>query len=126
MDAVTFEAGLQHRASDILANCVACGACAEVCPMPAPAGIDTSDPRALTAGVLTVLRGGTHADASRWAEICSGSGHCIPACTHGVNPRLMLALARLARQEAAPPVARRKTGFERFGAMTKGVRVLSR
>src|SRR3954469_6444825 len=107
MDVVTFEAALQQRAADILVQCVACGACAEVCPMPAPAGIDVADPRALTEGVLILLRGGTHEGAARWAEICSGSGHCILACQHGVNPRLMLALARLARQDAAAPVARR-------------------
>jgi heterodisulfide reductase subunit D len=126
MDAVNFEAALQDKAADILAKCITCGACAEVCPMPGPAGIDTTDPKALTAGVLALLRGGEHADAARWAEICSGSGHCIPACQYGVNPRLMLALARLARQDGAAPVARRKAGFEKFGAMTRGVRVLSR
>ena len=94
--------------------------------MPAPAGLDTSNPRALTAGILTVLRGGAHSDAERWAAVCSGSGHCIPVCQYGVNPRLMLALARVANlsQDASP--ARRQTGFTRFGAMTKGVRVLSR
>ena len=58
MDAVTFEAALQQQAADILSKCVACGACAEVCPMPVPAGIDAADPRALTAGVLGLLRGG--------------------------------------------------------------------
>lgn len=94
--------------------------------MPAPAGLDTADPKALTAGILTLLRGGAHADASRWAAVCSGSGHCIPACKHGVNPRLMLALARVATQSATPSSDRRQTGFTRFGAMTKGVRVLSR
>ncbi|MBS0639436.1 MAG: (Fe-S)-binding protein [Acetobacteraceae bacterium] len=126
MDVVSFDVALQQQAEGILAKCVACGACAEVCPMPAPAGLDTIDPQALTAGVLTLLRGDTHPEAARWAEVCSGSGHCIPACQHGVNPRLMLALARLARQSAAAPAQRRKTGFDRFGAMTKGVRVLSR
>ena len=94
--------------------------------MPAPAGLDTSDPQALTAGILTLLRGGTHDQAARWAEVCSGSGHCIPACAYGVNPRLMLALARVATLETATPADRRQTGFSRFGAMTKGVRVLSR
>jgi hypothetical protein len=94
--------------------------------MPAPAGLDTSNPQALTAGILTVLRGGAHAEASRWAAVCSGSGHCIPACQHGVNPRLMLALARVATLNHDAPVARRQTAFARFGAMTKGVRVLSR
>jgi heterodisulfide reductase subunit D len=126
MDGPSLEYALQGQVEEILNRCTSCGACVEVCPMPAPAGIDASDSGALAAGVLTVLRGGSHADAERWAAVCSGSGHCIPACQHGVNPRLMLALARtvdLSREQGA---ARRKTGFTRFGAMTAGVRVLSR
>ncbi len=94
--------------------------------MPEPAGLDTSDPKALTAGVLTLLRGGSHAEASHWAAVCSGSGHCLAVCAHGVNPRLMLALARVADLGRDGAAARRQTGFARFGAMTKGVRVLSR
>ena len=126
MDVVPLELALRSRADDILDHCIACGACAEVCPMPGPAGIDTSDPKSLTAGILTLLRGGEAPDASRWAAVCSGSGHCIPACNYGVNPRLMLALARSAELRRDQPLARRQTGFTRFGAMTKGVRVLSR
>lgn len=126
MDASTFDQALHLRVAEILDRCTACGACAEICPMPAPAGLDTSAPQRLTAGILTLLRGGTHTDAARWAEVCSGSGHCIPVCKYGVNPRLMLALARVATLEAAAPADRRQTGFTRFGAMTKGVRVLSR
>jgi heterodisulfide reductase subunit D len=126
MDAPSFDQALHLRAADILDRCTACGACAEICPMPGPAGIDTSEPERLTAGILTLLRGGSHADAARWAEVCSGSGHCIPVCAYGVNPRLMLSLARVATLEAAAPADRRQTGFSRFGAMTKGVRVLSR
>jgi Fe-S oxidoreductase len=126
MDAPPFDQALQLRASDILDRCIACGACAEVCPMPSPAGIDTADPKGLTGGILTLLRGGTHADAARWAEVCSGSGHCIAACKYGVNPRLMLALARVATLQEAAPAERRQVAFSRFGAMTKGVRVLSR
>jgi heterodisulfide reductase subunit D len=126
MDAPTMEYALGDKVAEILDRCTTCGACAEVCPMPAPAGLDTSNPQALTAGILTVLRGGAHAEASRWAAVCSGSGHCIPACQHGVNPRLMLALARVATLNHDAPVARRQTAFARFGAMTKGVRVLSR
>jgi len=125
MDAVTFETGLAAQTADILSKCVACGACAEVCPMPAPAGI-TADPKTLTQGIVTLLRGGVDEDARRWASVCSGSGHCIPACEYGVNPRLMLALARTANAAHQPAPARRKVAFDRFGAMTKGVRVLSR
>jgi heterodisulfide reductase subunit D len=126
MDAPSFDQALHLRVADILDRCTACGACAEICPMPGPAGIDTSEPERLTAGILTLLRGGSHADAARWAEVCSGSGHCIPVCAYGVNPRLMLSLARVATLEAAAPADRRQIGFSRFGAMTKGVRVLSR
>lgn len=122
----TFEHALHRQVEDILGRCVGCGDCAEICPMPGPAGIDTTDPAALTAGVLTVLRGGTHAGAERWATVCSGSGHCIPTCAHDVNPRLMLALARVAALDRDAPAARRQSGLTRFGAMTKGVRVLSR
>jgi Fe-S oxidoreductase len=125
MDASPFELGLRDQVDDILAHCVSCGACAEVCPMPAPAGL-AMGPVALTDGILAILRGGEHAEASRWAAVCSGSGHCIPACQHGVNPRLMLALARSADLAKDDTAARRQTGFTRFGAMTKGVRVLSR
>ena len=126
MDALPFEHALNHQAVDILDRCTTCGACAEVCPMPGPAGLDTSDPRALTTGILTVLRGGSHAEAERWAEVCSGSGHCIAACQYGVNPRLMLALARVTALGRTDTTVRRQVGFGRFGAMTKGVRVLSR
>jgi heterodisulfide reductase subunit D len=126
MDAPPLEHALHRQVADILDRCTTCGACAEICPMPGPAGLDTANPQALTAGILTVLQGGTHAEASRWAEICSGSGHCISACQYGVNPRLMLALARTAALNRDPAPTRRQTGFTRFGAMTKGVRVLSR
>ncbi len=126
MDGPPLEYGLGNQVAEILDRCTTCGACAEICPMPAPAGIDTTDPKALTAGILTVLRGGDHADAQRWASVCSGSGHCIAACQYGVNPRLMLALARVADVGRQASSSRRKTGFARFGAMTAGVRVLSR
>ena len=126
MDAPTLEHALQGQVSEILDRCTSCGACAEICPMPAPAGLDTTNPKTLTEGILTILRGGTDPQASRWAEVCSGSGHCIAVCEHSVNPRLMLALARVADLTHADPTARRQTAFTRFGAMTKGVRVLSR
>ena len=94
--------------------------------MLAPAGLGTTEPVALAEGILTLLRGGEHAGAQRWAAVCSGSGHCIPACRHGVNPRLMLSLARVADLGREATKLRRQTGFTRFNAMTKGVRVLSR
>ena len=47
MDTVPFEAGVAVQSADILDKCVACGACAEVCPMPAPAGITAVDQQRL-------------------------------------------------------------------------------
>ncbi|MEJ0017024.1 MAG: (Fe-S)-binding protein [Acetobacteraceae bacterium] len=127
MTVAPLEQALDGRLSQILDRCTACGACVEVCPMPAPGGIDASDPRAVASGVLALLRGEQYpAGSARWAEICSGSGHCIPACRYGVNPRFMLAMARLTLAKGREAVARRRTGFERFTGMTTGVRVLSR
>jgi len=121
-----FEQALDTRTAEVLERCTSCGRCVEVCPMPGPAGL-TGDPSAIAAGILSLLRGQVHPEASaRWASVCSGSGHCIQACPEGVNPRFMLALARLALQRRQEPPARRKDGFARFGAMTTGVRVLSR
>ena len=122
-----FEPALQLRTQDVLDNCTACGRCVEVCPMPGPAGLDAADAPGIAAGVLAILRGETPPAASaRWASVCSGSGHCIPACPHGVNPRFMLTMARLAMQRRNDSVTRRKDGFTRFTGMTTGVRVLSR
>ena len=122
-----FEMALDLRVAEVLERCTSCGACVEVCPMPAAAGIDASDPQAIAGGVLNILRGTDHPEsAARWASVCSGSGHCIPACQHGVNPRFMLAMTRLALQRRNELGVRRRDAFARFGAMTKGVRVLSR
>ena len=108
MDIPPLDLAMKTRTAQVLERCVACGACAEVCPMPAPAGI-ASGPVALTEGILTILRGGEHADAARWAAVCSGSGHCIPKCQHGVDPRFMLTMARLEMASRNPDATRRKT-----------------
>ena len=119
MDAIPFEHALQGRVADVLDHCTACGACVEVCPMPGPAGIDASDPRGIASGVLSILRGDAFPDASaRWASVCSGSGHCIPACQYGVNPRFMLTMARLAMQQRNEAGVRRKTGLERYAGLS--------
>ena len=95
--------------------------------MPSAAGIDASAPREIAAGVLDILRGVAEPAASaQWATVCSGSGHCIQACQHGVDPRFMLSMAQVVLQRRRDRAARRDDGFARFTAMTKGVRVLSR
>jgi len=126
MTAVPLEQALDARVTDILDRCTSCGACADVCPMPTPAGID-AHPRALASGVLALLRGEEYPpESARWAAVCTGSGHCIPACQYGVNPRFMLAMARLAMAKRKENSERRRDGFTRFSGMTTGVRVLSR
>jgi heterodisulfide reductase subunit D len=122
-----FETALDLRVTGLLERCTVCGACVDICPMPAAAGIDATDAAGIARGVLEILRGAAQPAASaRWASVCSGSGHCIPVCQHGVNPRFMLAMTRLAMQRRRDAAARRRDAFTRFGGMTKGVRVLSR
>jgi heterodisulfide reductase subunit D len=123
----TFADALAARAADVVQSCTGCGKCYEVCPMPGPAGIGGVAPATITAAVRDLAGGGEGSDAARrWASVCSGSGHCIPVCPEGVNPRFMLTLARLATANRNPEDGRRKAGAEGFRAMSKAVRVLSR
>lgn len=123
----TFADALFARAEDVVQSCTGCGKCYEVCPMPGPAGLGGETPVSITSAVRDLVAGGPgSAAAERWASVCSGSGHCIPVCPEGVNPRFMLTLARLAVVKAKPEPVRRKAGAEAFRTMSKAVRVLSR
>jgi hypothetical protein len=95
--------------------------------MPEPAGLAGRDAVEVVGGVLDLIRGGAgSADAQRWAQVCSGSGHCIARCQDGVNPRFMLALAGLAIQRRSEADERHSKGITAFSSMGKSVRVLSR
>ena len=121
-----FADALEARSQEVLDRCTRCGACFEICPMTAPAGIDASDPRQVVGGVLQLLRGqNAPAESERWAQVCSGSGTCIPRCPEGVNPRFMLSLARLALQRRAPAEQQHTKGAAAFANMGRGVKVLS-
>ncbi|HET9403392.1 MAG TPA: (Fe-S)-binding protein, partial [Burkholderiales bacterium] len=123
----TFAEALEARTQEVLDRCTRCGRCFEVCPMTAPAGLAGEKPADVVGGVLDVLRGGEGAPESvRWAQVCSGSGSCIPACPEGVNPRFMLALTRVAVQRRATAEEQHKKGSAAFANMGRGVRVLSR
>jgi heterodisulfide reductase subunit D len=115
------------RGAEIADLCTRCGDCFRACPMTAPAGIAEADPGATAGAIVDLITGGAgNAEAARWAEACSGSGYCIPACTHGINPRFMVQLARgFARRNkgGAPLPTRWRQGFQ---AMSRGVRVLSK
>ena len=115
------------RGAAIADACTRCGDCFRACPMTGPAGIGAEDPSAVTGAIVDLIAGGDVSDAaSRWAEACSGSGYCIPACRHGINPRFMVQLARgFARRNAGTtPLATRWR--QPFQTMSRGVRVLSR
>jgi heterodisulfide reductase subunit D len=117
----------RSRAAAIADACTRCGDCFRACPMTEPAGIADADPSATAAGIVDLITGGDgHQAAIRWTEACSGSGYCIPACNHGINPRFMVQLARgFARRNAGdkPLQTRWRQGFQ---MMSRGVRVLSR
>jgi heterodisulfide reductase subunit D len=55
------------------------------------------------------------------------SGECIKACDYGVNPRFLLAMARLGIAKSDNELAeRRRQGVERYRDGSRGVTVLSR
>ena len=102
-----FEGALQSKALSIADACTRCGKCFDVCPMAAPAGLEDADPGHVLTGVVDILRiGDGNAEGRRWAEVCSHSGFCLDACDYGVDPRLMLLLARLSLKRDAGETAR--------------------
>src|SRR5579864_712973 len=126
-DTVEFLDTFRARGAAIADACTRCGDCFRACPMTEPAGIAAADPTATAGAIVDLITGGAGNEAAiRWGEVCSGSGNCIPACRHGINPRFMVQLARgFARRNAgaAPLATRWRKGFQ---AMSRGVRVLSK
>ncbi len=117
----------RQRGDDIADACTRCGDCFRACPMTEPGGIADASPQETTAAIVDLITGGPGDDnAIRWAEVCSGSGNCIPACTHGINPRFMVQLARgfARRNRDGKPLETRWRGA--FQNMSRGVRVLSK
>ena len=128
MTEATFDSALAGRVSDILDACTRCGKCFEACPVSDPAGLSAAEPEEVVSGVLNILRSGQGPEASRrWASSCMLSGDCIEACDYGVNPRFMLAMARVAMARAGNELPeRRRRGVENFRGLGRDVTVLSR
>jgi heterodisulfide reductase subunit D len=122
-----FEDALTGRVEEIIDACTRCGKCVEVCPVKAPAGV-TASAHGVVSGVIDILRNGDGPEASRrWASTCMLTGDCIAACDYGVNPRLMLTMARLAMAKAeTEPRERRRRGVETFRKLNRNVTVESR
>ena len=125
---ISFEAALDGRVADMLDACTRCGKCVEVCPSVKPAGIAEASSEDIIGGVLDIVRSGDGPEASRrWAASCMLSGECIKACDYGVNPRFLLAMARLAIAKAGSELPdRRRLGVERYRDLSRDVTVLSR
>src|SRR5262249_56563696 len=80
------------------------------------------------AGVLDIVRSGDGPSASKaWAKGCALTGDCIAACDEDVNPRFLLAMARVAMAKQSSELRnRRKQGVENFRFVADGVNVLAR
>jgi heterodisulfide reductase subunit D len=128
MSAPTFDDALHDRVEHILDACTRCGKCVEVCPITDAAGVPLGNPKSVVGGVLDILRSGDGPEASRkWANGCALSGDCIKACDYGVNPRFMLAMARVAMIKAEKAsLDRRRRGVQDFRGLNQDVTVLSR
>jgi heterodisulfide reductase subunit D len=122
-----FLTALDGQIATMTSACTRCGKCAEVCPMPARTELDNSDPQGLISAVIEHLADGVPStQAQAWAGVCCGSGYCIEACPHGLNPRFLLSMVRRASSKDKTLQVRRAGGRSDFKKMSRGVRVLSR
>src|SRR5246127_1449712 len=128
--AETFESALKARAEAMADACTRCGKCVEVCPATAAAGLSAAErqnPVHVIDGIIDIVRHGEGNEAARkWASGCLLSGECIKACDYGVNPRFLLAMARVAMVRAENQLSdRRRRGVQDFRTLNKDVAVLS-
>ena len=128
MNDISFESALSGRVDLMLDACTRCGKCVEVCPSVRPAGIMDASPKDIISGVLDIVRTGQGHEASgKWATSCMLSGDCIKACDYEVNPRFLLAMARVAMAKAGNELRDlRRQGVGKFHDLSRDVTVLSR
>jgi len=127
MSDLSFEAALDERVDEMVDACTRCGKCVEACPSVKPAGIADAEPADIIGGIIDILRDGHGPDASRrWAQACTLHGECITACDEGVNPRFLLAMARVSIARANHDLpARRRGAIEKYRDVGRDVAVLS-
>jgi len=124
----SFENALAARTERMLDACTRCGKCFEVCPVTGPAGVGDALAESVISGVIDILRTGKGSESAKaWAKGCALTGDCIDACNYGVNPRFLLAMARVAiARDTSELHERRKRGMETFRAVANSVNILSR
>jgi len=125
---ISFETALEARVEQMLDACTRCGKCVEVCPSVTPAGITDTSAGDIIGGILDIVRTGEGPEVSRkWAAACMLSGECIRACDEGVNPRFLLAMARLGVAKANNTLPeRRRQAFDKYRELGRDVTALSR
>ena len=123
----TFEATLSARVDDMIDACTRCGKCVEACPVTTAAGV-LAQPQAVVEGLIDILRSGDGAeDARKWASSCVQSGECIQACDYGVNPRFLIAMARVSMAgKKSDASERRRKGVEGFRRISRDANYLMR
>ena len=127
----SFLEALHGRVEANLDACTRCGKCVTACPMIEPAGIDTgsngANAPAIVTGLIDLIGGGAGTpEAERWAQVCTNSGKCIPACEYGVNPRFLVNMARIAAKARAGEASVRRGAQQYFTSMARSTRVISR
>jgi Fe-S oxidoreductase len=123
MNHLALEAYIEAETQTILQDCTTCGKCVDVCPMLPYGNVQGADSAHVVGGILDILRGGQgHDEARRWAQVCTASGSCIPACPEGINPRKMLNLAKhtLKNQQRL----QQSSGDTYFKRMAQSIRLL--
>jgi Fe-S oxidoreductase len=124
---ISFEAAVGARVEEMLDACTQCGKCVEACPSVVPAGIADASYSNIITGVLDIVRTGDGPEVSQsWASACMLSGECIRACDYGINPRFLLAMARVAMTKSRnEPPERRRQGLTLFRDDSRDVTFLS-
>jgi heterodisulfide reductase subunit D len=119
---------VEARVAQTIDACTRCGKCVEACPMVEPAGLDKANAVAIAEGTIDLLAGGEGTpDAERWAQVCTNSGKCIPACDYGVNPRFMVNMARIASMNLRKGEAEVRRGAQQyFNSMGRSTRTIAR
>src|SRR6202048_3464287 len=128
MSEISFETALGARVEEMLDACTRWGKSFEAGPSLKPAAVADASSNDIISGILDIVRTGEGPAASRkWAAACMLSGECIKACDYGVNPRFLLAMARvaIAKSENELP-ERRRQGVARFRDVSRDVTILSR